>query len=86
MRGLSVDDVLKIVPVSKCTLYREIKAGRFPAPSRLSAGRVCWIESEVQEWLTSCIKTKPVAVEKLEAQRRGLSIAELRAQSSLSGV
>lgn len=77
MRGLSVDQVLKVVPFSKCTLYREIKAGRFPAPSRLSTGRVCWLENEVSDWLTSRTKKMPMAVERLEAARRSLSVRQL---------
>lgn len=31
-RLLKISDVLSIIPMSRPTLYREIKAGRFPAP------------------------------------------------------
>lgn len=38
---------------SKSTLRREVKAGRFPQPVKLSKGRRGYIESELQAWLAA---------------------------------
>jgi len=45
--------VLYLVPFSDTTLWREIQAGRFPAPVRISKQRVAWPETKVQEWIAS---------------------------------
>ncbi|MCQ2040306.1 AlpA family phage regulatory protein [Pseudomonas kunmingensis] len=38
--------------LSHATLWREIKAGRFPRQVRLSPGRVGWRASDLRQWLT----------------------------------
>jgi prophage regulatory protein len=43
-------EVLKLYPVSSVTLWREIRRGNFPAPVRISVGRVGWTESAITEW------------------------------------
>lgn len=44
--------VQEAVGLSKSTLYAMIRAGDFPAPIRLGARAVGWLESEVEEWIT----------------------------------
>lgn len=39
--------------LSKATLYRLIKKGRFPEPVRLTERAVRWPEEEIDEWLAS---------------------------------
>lgn len=41
------------VPVSSSTLWRWIKAGKFPAPYRLGDNVSAWKVAEVREWLES---------------------------------
>ncbi len=41
--------VLRIFPVSRATLYREIKANRFPGPTQLTRGRVGWDKNAIHE-------------------------------------
>ncbi|MBA5235475.1 helix-turn-helix transcriptional regulator [Pectobacterium aroidearum] len=41
--------VLEIYPVSRATLYRQIKAGFFPEPVQIGARRVAWRMDEIQE-------------------------------------
>lgn len=41
-RLLDLKTVLEIYPVSRATLYRQIKAGLFPEPVRIGARRVAW--------------------------------------------
>jgi prophage regulatory protein len=45
--------VLKMVPFSRNTLTREIDAGRFPKPRRVSKRILVWNEAEIRNWLAS---------------------------------
>ena len=49
-RMLNEAQVLEIVPVSRTTLYRMIKAGRFPKPIYISPNRRVWFEDEIIAW------------------------------------
>ena len=53
--------VLKIVPVSRTTLYRMEKAGKFPRSTYISPNRRVWFEDEIIGWqsvrLTNSIRT-----------------------------
>ncbi len=44
------------IGLSRSTIYERIKAGTFPAPISLGAKSVGWIESEVDEWLTTQVE------------------------------
>lgn len=50
MRLYQLSAVVKLVTLSKCTIYRLIKAGNFPKPIKISPGRVAWRESDLEEW------------------------------------
>ena len=52
LRREAVEDITGL-PTS--SLYDEMAAGRFPRPVKLSARRVGWLESEVDEWLAGKI-------------------------------
>ena len=54
-RILRCPDVVRLTGLSKATIYREVKAGRFPAAVRLTpAGRsVGWKLSCLQRWIAS---------------------------------
>ena len=42
----------------KSTIYQKIKEGTFPRPIPLGAKSVGWLESEVDEWIASCIRLR----------------------------
>jgi prophage regulatory protein len=42
--------------LSRTTLYGYIKDGEFPAPVRLGARAVGWLESEVSEWIQARVR------------------------------
>ena len=44
--------VEKLFQVSRPTLYRWIKQGKFPKPIRLGANMVRWKASDIEAWLT----------------------------------
>lgn len=43
--------LLRFVPFSKSTLWRQVNAGLFPAPIRLSVGISAWRVEDVQRWI-----------------------------------
>lgn len=45
--------VLRLVPVSKSTLWRRVRAKTFPAPVKLSAGVTAWRAEELRDWIAS---------------------------------
>jgi prophage regulatory protein len=50
-RILPIAETAKIAGLSRRTVYREVKAERFPKPVQLSIRRVGWRESEVDAWI-----------------------------------
>ena len=51
MQLLTKIDVLTRTSLSQPTLYRQIKAGRFPKPVRISPRRVAWPVEAIEAWL-----------------------------------
>jgi predicted DNA-binding transcriptional regulator AlpA len=52
-RMLNLEGVLGIVPVSRATLFRMIRAGTFPRPTHISPHRRTWYEDEIVAWQTA---------------------------------
>jgi prophage regulatory protein len=44
-------EVRRRTGLANSSLYDLIRRGEFPKPFRLSAGRVAWVEAEVDTWL-----------------------------------
>jgi prophage regulatory protein len=49
-RMLSEAEVLAMIPVSRTTLFRMEKAGRFPRSTYISPNRRIWFLDEVRAW------------------------------------
>jgi prophage regulatory protein len=43
--------------ISRASIYRLIKAGKFPAPYSLNTGAVRWKQSDITAWQLSLTKT-----------------------------
>ncbi|MDY4379336.1 AlpA family transcriptional regulator [Pectobacterium brasiliense] len=61
-RLIKLKTVLEYCAFSRATLYRQIKAGHFPEPVRLTGGSndescssrsVAWREEEIRQWISS---------------------------------
>jgi prophage regulatory protein len=59
-RLLRIKGVLDRVGFGKAYLYREIQAGRFPAPVKLSPKMATWVETEVDAWIAERIARRGV--------------------------
>lgn len=49
-RFMREKEVLSVTSLSRTTLWREIKRGKFPKSVVISAGRVGWRESAIEAW------------------------------------
>lgn len=58
-RFLREAEVLEATSLARSTLWREVKAERFPSPVPITAGRVGWRESEVTRWQQNPTQWKP---------------------------
>ncbi|MCI4002616.1 AlpA family phage regulatory protein [Dickeya dianthicola] len=70
-RLIKMKMVLELCAISRATLYRQIKAGHFPEPVRLTGGTndqsnssraIAWREEEILQWIMSRQKV-PLAQE-----------------------
>jgi predicted DNA-binding transcriptional regulator AlpA len=52
-KGDSTETRIGLLPVSRATLWRWIKDGKFPQPFKLGENTTCWDAGEVDAWLTS---------------------------------
>ncbi len=50
-------EVERIAGISRASIYRLIKAGKFPAPVNLGTGAVRWKQSDIIAWQSSLTKT-----------------------------
>ena len=50
---IRLPDVLAVTGLSRTTIWRLSRSGRFPAPIRLSERAVGWRRREVEGWLDS---------------------------------
>ena len=46
--------------ISRASIYRLIKAGKFPAPYSLNTGAVRWKQSDITAWQQSLVSTAGV--------------------------
>ena len=62
-RVLSLKTVLARVPLSRTTLWRLERQGKFPTRIRLGLNSVGWRDEEVQHW----VETRPRGMTQLDA-------------------
>ncbi len=54
VRFLRLPEVEFLVGIKRSTIYRDIAAGKFPAPYELGSSRsVGWLSTEISAWITS---------------------------------
>ena len=58
-RMLSEKQVLAIVPLSRTTLYRMEKAGKFPRSTYITANRRIWYEGQIVAWQNTVDEYNP---------------------------
>jgi len=51
-------EVQELTKLSRSTIYRLMKEGRFPSQIKLSKRSVGWVEKEVVDYLGDCISSR----------------------------
>lgn len=49
---LRQSQILRLVPVSRSTLWRYVRDGFFPRPVKLSSGVTVWRAEDVRRWIS----------------------------------
>lgn len=58
-RMLNEAQVLALIPVSRTTLFRMMKAGRFPKATYISPNRRCWYQDQIIAWQNAVDELNP---------------------------
>lgn len=58
---LKINEVSKKCSLSRATIYKKIKEGGFPKQIKLSERSSGWLESEVNDWIISKVKSRDQA-------------------------
>jgi prophage regulatory protein len=48
---IRIKDLVKIIPISRASIWRLSKAGKFPRPIRRAARATAWKRVEIEAWL-----------------------------------
>jgi prophage regulatory protein len=52
---------------SRAAIYAAMAEGKFPKSVRISAGRVAWVENEIQDWIASRIAERDASASNRKA-------------------
>ena len=61
-------DLLELLPFSRSTLWRRVKAERFPRPVQPSPGVTAWVRADIDKWLDE--QSSPVTPQAAKRARR----------------
>ena len=50
---LRIADVMARTGLSRVSIWRQVRAGQFPAPIELSANTIGWLENDIASWQAS---------------------------------
>ena len=53
---LKAQDVADLTSMSRSHLHRLARDGKFPKPIKIGESRSAWLESDVQEWISECLR------------------------------
>lgn len=67
---ISMDEVLRRVPLSKTQIYRLIKEGKFPLQVSIGRHRVAFVESEVSAYIDGQIQLRAEGADGAEIRRQ----------------
>tara|TARA_R110001599_G_scaffold336565_1_gene554387 strand:- start:30829 stop:31050 length:222 start_codon:yes stop_codon:yes gene_type:complete len=53
---IRMPQLLRVIPLSRNTIYKKMRDGSFPQSVKLSSNSVAWRESDIVDWLDSLVK------------------------------
>jgi prophage regulatory protein len=73
---LTIDEVMGHVNLCRATIYRWIRAGKFPKSRQLGPDCVRWVESEISDWIRGLPSTEPGRGSKITRGRKKLAMQD----------
>ena len=61
LRLIRIQDVMGMCGLSRAGLYRQIQAGSFPAPVKISGRASAWVKHEVEDWCQRRLISDPLS-------------------------
>ncbi|WP_082970001.1 MULTISPECIES: helix-turn-helix transcriptional regulator [Aeromonas] len=58
MKLLKLKAVIAMTSLSKASVYRQMKAGKFPASVNVGPRSVAWVSSEIESWIEGKINLR----------------------------
>jgi len=58
MKFLKIQTVMSMTSLSRSSIYAAMSAGVFPAQIKLGERSVAWLDSDIQNWMESCINNR----------------------------
>ena len=56
LKLLKAQQVADLTSISRSHLHRLARDGKFPKPIKIGENRSAWLESDVQEWISECLR------------------------------
>ena len=53
---LKAKDVSELTSISRSHLHRLAREGKFPKPIKIGENRSAWLEADVLEWISECVR------------------------------
>ena len=53
---LKAQAVADLTSMSRSHLHRLARDGRFPKPIKIGENRCAWLESDLQDWISECLR------------------------------
>ena len=58
MRLIKIKEVIKMISLSRATIYKYMADDSFPKPVSLGTKAVAWVEDEVENWIVEKIEAR----------------------------
>lgn len=54
---LRLPSVIRKTGLARSTIYKLVSASKFPAPIKLTTRSVAWHQREIDDWISSCVRS-----------------------------
>lgn len=59
---IRINEVIRIIPLSKSNIYSMIKTGAFPKPINIGGRSVAWNRKDIKQWIEQKIQERDRAL------------------------
>lgn len=66
MRLLRINEVEQLTGLSKSSIYKQVRLGKFPAPIKITDRSSAWSSDYVDRWIVSKVKSLAAQIDEWE--------------------